>query len=99
MTDVRIAVELMRDAYDDAFDVALLISGDSDLAPAVEAVKAGRPGKRVIVAFPPDRESKKLESVASASFRIGRKKLVDSQLPDEVPKPDGFILRRPAKWN
>lgn len=99
MTDVRMAVELLRDAYEDAFDVALLISGDSDLAPAVEAAIAARPGKRIVVAFPPDRDSKKLESVASVAFRIGRKKLVDSQLPDEVPKPDGFILRRPAKWS
>lgn len=99
MTDVKIAIELLRDAYEDAFDVALLISADSDLAPAIEAVRAGRPAKRVIVASPPDRESKKLESVATASFRIGRKKLVDSQLPDEVVKPDGFILRRPAKWS
>ena len=98
MTDVCIAVELMRDAHRDAFDVALVISGDSDLAPAVEAVIGSGSGKRVVVAFPPNRDSKKLESVASAAFRIGRKKLADSQLPDEVPKPDGFILRRPAKW-
>lgn len=99
MTDVKIAIELLKDAYEDAFDVAIIVSGDSDLAPAIQAVRAGRPGKRLIVASPPDRESKKLESVATASFRIGRKKLVDSQLPDEVVKPDGFILRRPTKWN
>lgn len=31
MTDVNIAVEMMRDAFQDRFDAALLISADSDL--------------------------------------------------------------------
>src|SRR5437870_225149 len=31
MTDVNIAVELMKDAFQDEFDTALLISADSDL--------------------------------------------------------------------
>ena len=32
MTDVNIAVSMLEDAYNDAFDTALLISGDSDLS-------------------------------------------------------------------
>lgn len=32
MTDVNIAVELMVDAFQDAYDTALVVSGDSDLA-------------------------------------------------------------------
>lgn len=98
MTDVNIAVELLRDAHDDAFDTALVVSADSDLAPPVEAVVTRFPAKRVIVIAPPDRQSKKLESVASASFRLGRKTLQDSQLPDEYTKPDGYVLRRPPSW-
>ena len=39
MTDVNIAVELLKDAYDDAFDTALIISADSDLTPPVETVR------------------------------------------------------------
>jgi hypothetical protein len=31
MTDVNIAVELLTDAFQDSFDVALLISADGDL--------------------------------------------------------------------
>jgi hypothetical protein len=41
---------------------------------------------------------KRLQQVASASLIIGRKKLADSQLPNLVPKADGYILRRPEKW-
>ena len=98
MTDVNIAVEMLNDAYDDAFDTAMLVSADSDLSAPVEAVRARFPKKRVVVACPPDRQSKRLESVASACFRIGRKKFHDSQFPDELRKPDGFVLKRPATW-
>jgi uncharacterized LabA/DUF88 family protein len=98
MTDVNIAVELLRDAFDDSFDTALLVSADSDLTAPVEAALARSPGKRVIVVCPPDRQSKKLESVASATFRLGRKTLQDSQFPDEITKTGGFVLRRPNKW-
>src|SRR3989344_195217 len=98
MTDVKIAVEMLNDAYDDAFDTAMLVSADSDLSAPVEAIRARFPKKRVVVACPPDRQSKRLESVASACFRIGRKKFHDSQFPDELRKPDGFVLKRPASW-
>ena len=98
MTDVNIAVEMLRDSYDDAFDTALLVSADSDLTAPVEAVLARCPTKRIIVVSPPDRQSKKLESVANATFRLGRKLLQDSQFPDQVTKPDGFVLRRPSSW-
>ena len=98
MTDVNIAVELLNDAYDNAFDVAMLVSADSDLTAPIEAVRERFPNKRVIVACPPDRQSKRLESAASAYFRIGRKKLQDSQFPDEFAKPDGFVLKRPPSW-
>lgn len=98
MTDVNIAVELMTDAFQDAFDTALLISGDSDLTAPVEAVHRLFPRKAVVVGFPPHRHSARLEQVARARFVIGRKKFADSQFPDEVRKLDGYTLRRPERW-
>lgn len=98
MTDVNIAVELVRDAYENLFDTGLLISADSDLAPPVEAVLNRFSEKKVIIICPPDRHSARLEGAGTTTFRLGRKVLQDSQFPDEYPKPDGFILRRPGKW-
>ena len=63
MTDVNIAVELLGDAQDDAFDMAMILSGDSDLATAVQAVRRRYPAKRVIIAFPPARDSVQLRKV------------------------------------
>lgn len=99
MTDVNIAVELIADAVQGAYDTALLISGDSDLTPAILKVKELFPRKRVIVAFPPGRYSQRLAQVADGYLVIGRAKLSASQLPDRIEKADGFILERPSEWS
>ena len=46
MTDVKIATKLLLDAFDDRFDTALVISGDSDLSPPIEAILRRHPSKR-----------------------------------------------------
>lgn len=97
MTDVNIASRMLVDSFQNKFDTAFLISGDTDLIPPIREVKSLFPEKRIIVAFPPGRHNISLQKMAHASFIIGRKKLLDSQLPTEVAKPDGFILRRPAE--
>ena len=98
MTDVNIAVEMMSDAYQDGFDVAFLVSADSDLVGPVKAIHHLFPKKRVISVFPPDRWSSALKGVAAGSLRIERAILARSQFPEEVTKPDGFTLRRPEEW-
>ncbi len=98
MTDVNIAVELLSDAVQDAFDTALLISADSDLTPVILKVRALFPGKRVIAAFPPGRFSQSLALAAHGYFVIGRAKLAASQLPDRIEQEDGSALVRPDGW-
>jgi uncharacterized LabA/DUF88 family protein len=98
MTDVNIAVEILKDAYQDAFDAALLISADSDLVPPVNAVKELFPSKRVVVASPPGRYSFGLANSASRSFVISRRNIAKSLLPEEIKKADGYVLRRPSLW-
>lgn len=98
MTDVNIAVELLSDAYDDKFDTAIVVSADSDLARPITTIRERFPGKWVVVAFPPDRVSKLLRSVATATFSIGRDALRDSQMPQNIFKQDGGIAERPIEW-
>ena len=98
MTDVNIAVELLSDVQNDAFDIAIILSGDSDLTGPVAAVRSRYANKQVTVVFPPDRVSQQLRQVATASYVIGRKKLADSQLPERVIRSDGYALRRPPSW-
>lgn len=98
MSDVNIAMYLLNDAHDDSFDSAILLTADSDLAGPIESVVSRYPNKRVIVAFPPGRSSVKLESIASGTYHIGENSLKASQLPENVVKPDGYVLSRPEKW-
>lgn len=97
-TDVNIAVRLLNDALDDRFDTALVISGDSDLVPAVESVRARYPTKRLIAVFPPRRSSGHLARVAHASFAIGDDKIRGNRLPDPVKTAGGIELRAPTGW-
>jgi uncharacterized LabA/DUF88 family protein len=54
--DTLIATDMVSMAFLNHYDIAFLVSGDGDLAPAVEAVKAA--GKQIIVAvFPRSRSS------------------------------------------
>jgi len=98
MTDVNIAVTLLEDAFTDKYDMAFLITGDSDLVPPINAVHRLFPLKRVFVAFPPNRFNVSVKNVAKGSMTIGRKKLKDAQFPDTVVKQDGFILSKPQSW-
>ena len=97
-TDVNLAVEMLRDAHLDMFDVAMLVSGDSDLAPAVVAVRELHAAKRVVIANPPARRSDVLARSANGSFPIGRKKLADCQLASSIVTRGGHQLIRPPKW-
>ena len=99
MTDVRLATELMRDAYQDIFDVAIIITADGDLEPPIITIKEDFPEKRIIIVFPPKRDNHHLKNIVDAHFRIGRGRLSKSQLPHKVTKPDGFELVRPTNWN
>jgi uncharacterized LabA/DUF88 family protein len=98
MTDVNIAVELMSDALQDVFDVALLISGDSDLTPPVLKIRELFPRKRIVVVSPPERHSVRLAEAAHAHFTLSRGKLARSLLPASVTKSDGFVLTCPPEW-
>ena len=98
MSDVNVAITLLNDAHDDAFDTAVLVSRDSDLAGVVDSVLERFESKRVLVAYPPGAMGTRLETSATSSFSINETMLRNSQLPNEVAKSDGFILKRPARW-
>lgn len=99
MTDVNIATQMLVDAYQDKYDMAMLVSGDSDLVPPIRAIHENFKLKRVFVAFPPKRFNNSVALVAKGYLTIGRKKLSDCQFADEVKKSGGFILHKPEEWS
>ncbi len=98
MTDVNIATQMLKDAYNDKYDIAMLISGDSDLISPIKIIHNNFINKRVFVVFPPKRHNNSISIVAKGSMVIGRKKLADSQFDKKIQKKDGFILKKPKEW-
>mgnify|MGYP000107864595 CR=1 FL=1 len=98
MTDVNIATQLLCDAFEDRFDMALIVSADSDLTTPVAQVRVHFPHKRAIIALPPKRRSHELTRAANGYFIINETTFRRSQLPATVTKPDGFVLQRPDHW-
>ena len=97
-TDVNIAISMIKDAAQDIYDTAILVSGDTDLRPVVATVKELSPNKRIIVAFPPRRNSTALMRAADAYMTIGRGRINDAQLPPRIVTKGGVTLARPAYW-
>ncbi|WP_081910120.1 NYN domain-containing protein [Thermopetrobacter sp. TC1] len=97
-TDVNIATQILIDAFNDKFDTAIIVSGDSDLSPPIKAIRNYFPEKRIIVAFPPKRVSVELKQVANAYLYIGKDKLKNSQLPQQIKLSNGHILKKPESW-
>lgn len=54
-SDVRIALAVLEGAIDNQYDRAIIVSADSDLVPAVRAVKNRDARKEVLIATPPRR--------------------------------------------
>jgi uncharacterized LabA/DUF88 family protein len=97
MTDVNIAVEMLTDAMKDKFDIAVLLSGDSDLVNVVHRVKELF-RKQVIIVFPPERKPRTMRKAASVIVDIDKQLLSKSLFPDEVVKQDGYVLKKPDTW-
>ena len=98
MTDVNIATQLVVDAYEGNYDMAMVVSGDSDLTPPIKHIRERFPDKRVLVVFPPKRHSMHLINAAHGYMRLSEDKLRKNLLPDEIATDSGFVLKRPDTW-
>lgn len=98
MTDVNIATQLVHDYYQDNFDMAMVISGDTDLIPPIKLINENSKTKRVFVAFPPNRINEDVRKHAKGDLVIGRKKLLDAQFSDIVVNANGQNILKPSQW-
>ncbi|CAN5725577.1 hypothetical protein BH24ACT5_BH24ACT5_04860 [soil metagenome] len=81
-TDVNIAIAMVDDAVHHRVDRALVVSGDSDLVPAVRYVQ--RLGIEVVNVIPPSRKSDDLVDACGVSLHVDPLELRKAQLPNPV---------------
>jgi len=97
-TDVNIAIQLFESAIKNEFDTALIISGDSDLIPSINAVKRNFPNKKVGIIIPIDRNAEELKNTAHFHMKMKTRHLESSRFPDEIDIGNGAKLKCPPKW-
>jgi uncharacterized LabA/DUF88 family protein len=97
-TDVAIAAKLIEVFATDECDSAVLVTGDTDVAPAVRVAQRLYRNKRVYFAFPYRRKNKELAQLVPTCFQLSREAYVKHQLPDPVTLPDGTQVSKPAGW-
>lgn len=97
-TDVAIALKLIEIFLTNKCDVAVLVTGDTDLAPAVRAAHRLFPSKKILFAFPPYRKNSELAQLAPGSFGFKTKQYVKHQFPDPYTTKDGRIINKPSAW-
>ena len=98
-TDVNIAIYLIKEAYEDSYDTAVLVTNDTDLIPAIRMLKNTFPRKRVGVLFPIDRWSSELSQECHFWKKTRKKRLSTSQFPNPITLQTGVQFSKPPSWN
>lgn len=95
-SDVNLGVHLVRDALQKRFELAVLITNDSDLAEPVRIVtqEAGLP---VGILNPHEHHSQELKRLATFVKRVRQPDLLSSQFPAVIEDAKGTI-RKPSGW-
>lgn len=97
-TDVATAAKLLELFYADKCDAAVLVTGDTDIAPAVRITTSLFPLKQVCFAFPFARKNKELAKLVSISFTISKESYGKHQFADPLVLHAGKILAKPSTW-
>ena len=97
LTDVNLATEMLKDAYEGKADAFVLVSGDADLAPALRVVRYST-GHSVIVFNPQTSICNELRRYATFYRNIPQGFAAGCRLPDSFVTADGRTIQCPAAW-
>jgi uncharacterized LabA/DUF88 family protein len=102
-SDVKLALWMFDQAFRGRFDRALLITADSDLAPAVKLILGRFPGKKIVLIAPPGRRL--TDQLAQCVDKKYKKSIKESYLerclfPENVLDSSGKIVaKRPKEYD
>lgn len=96
-SDVNLATHLLWDAVKGEYDVAIIVSNDSDLVEPIKIVKEEL-GRQVVILNPHrNRPSAELQKIAHAFIDIRTKHLAASRFPDTLTDGRG-TFSKPPSW-
>ena len=83
----------------DRCDTVVLMTGDTDIAPAVRTARRLFSEKRICFAFPFGRKNRELAKLATDQyFTMSAQSYASNQFPDPVVLKDGSEIRKPSTW-
>lgn len=97
-SDVAIASKLLEVLITDECDSVVLITGDTDIAPAVRTSQKLFPEKSIIFGFPYKRRNNELVKLASKHFKISKENIIKHQFPDPLILSNGEKIYKPKYW-
>lgn len=97
-TDVAIAVKMFELLHTGAADAVVLVSGDTDLLPAIRTMRRLFPAVPIAVCFPYRRQNAALKQAVLRSFKVRKEQYAKHQLPDPVILADGRMIQKPPRW-
>ncbi|HUS92970.1 MAG TPA: NYN domain-containing protein [Phycisphaerae bacterium] len=101
-TDVQIALMMARDAWEGDCERMILVSGDSDLVPAVNLVKEVKPQTEIVVYVPARHQARgaavELRGAADKDRILPNNLLRHCQFPTALPDGHGGSIRKPQGW-
>lgn len=100
-SDVNIALQMVDDAFNSRCDRFVLISGDSDLVPAIKLVRKICPQKKIVVYVPNasgKRTSTEIRQAATWSRDLTKEVLKKAQFPFQLQSNSGEIITKPSTW-
>ena len=101
-TDVNLALQMLDDAYQGGCDNMVLVTGDSDLVPALRMVRMRIPTIRLILYVPANNPVRgaavELRSASHRHRSLPLALLSHSQFPARVPDGAGGFLQKSPTW-
>lgn len=97
-TDVAMATRLLELLFLDKCDTIVLITGDTDIVPAVKTAKNIFPKKEIIFMMPYKRHNKEIANLASRHFDISSNNYAKHQFNDPFTTKKGKLINKPSLW-
>ena len=101
-TDVQIALTMARDAWEKTCEQMILVSGDSDLVPAVNLVKEIAPGTKITVYVPARHQARgaavELRGAADKDRILPNNLFQHCQFSATLKDGEGRNISKPPTW-
>lgn len=97
-TGVAIAVKLLEVFAVSEASVAVLITGDTDLRPAIYTARRLFPENTVGIITPFLRHTTEMQECGDFHFKVSQKLVQSAQFPAQIRLSDGRVLVKPPGW-